>query len=143
MMPPPIEDLVPHSPPALALDELVECHGGRAHARLTLRADGLLVRDGGADAVVTLEHMAQTVAACLGYEAFLGGGAVRVGMIVACRQFTLARPRIAVGERIDVHVGRLRGTDDVSIFEGEVRDEHGALVAAAVMTLVHAVRPPD
>lgn len=140
---PPIEDLVPHAPPALALDELVECRDGRAHTRLVVRDGGLLVQDGGVDTVVAIEWMAQTVAACLGYEAFLGGVGVRVGMVVASRQFTIVRPRVATGERLDVSARRVRGTDDISSFAGEVRDERGELVASAVMTLVHSEKPPD
>jgi predicted hotdog family 3-hydroxylacyl-ACP dehydratase len=140
---PPVEDLVPHAPPALALDALVEGRDGFAHTRVTVRDGGLLVQNGGIDSVVTLEWMAQTVAACLGYAAFLGGVGVRVGMVVACRQFTIARPRLHVGERCDVRVQRLRGTDDISNFEGEVRDAHGALVASATMTLVHTAAPPE
>ena len=128
---PPIEDLVPHAPPTLA------------HARLVVREGGLLVHDGGVLAVVTLEHMAQTVAACLGYAAFRGGVSVRVGMVVACRKFTIARSRIVVGERLDVRVVQLRATDDISSFEAEVRDERGLLVSSAVMTLVHAEKPPE
>jgi len=140
---PPIEDLVPHSAPTLALDELVDWSDGKAHARLVVKDDGLLVHDGAADSVVCLELMAQTVAACLGYGAFLGGVGVRVGMVVACRRFTIERPRIVVGECLDVRVSRLRATDDISSFEGEVRDERGALIATATMTLVHAEKPPE
>ena len=140
---PPIEDLVPHSAPTIAIDELIDCHDDKAHARLVVRDGGLLVRDGGADTVVCLEHMAQTVAACLGHAAFLSGNGVRVGMVVAARRFALARPRVAVGERLDVHVVRVRATDDISNFTGEVRDERGAVVATATMTLVHAEKPPD
>lgn len=140
---PPIEDLVPHAPPALALDELVECRDGHAHTRLVVRDGALLVQDGGVDTVVAIEWMAQTVAACLGYEAFLGGIGVRVGMVVASRQFAIVRPRLRVGERFDVHARRLRGTDDISSFEGEVRDGDGEVVARAVMTLVHSEKPPD
>ena len=140
---PPIEDLVPHSAPTIAIDELVDCRDGDAHARLVVRDGGLLVRDGGADTIVCLEYMAQTVAACLGYAAFRGGIGVRVGMVVACRSFAIERPRVAVGERLDVRVHRLRATDDVSSFQGEVRDERGALVATATMTLVHAEKPPQ
>ena len=140
---PPIEDLVPHSAPTIAIDELVGYSDGKAHARLVVRDDGLLVRDGGADTVVCLEYMAQTVAACLGYAAFLGGIGVRVGMVVACRSFAVTRSRVAVGERLDVRVSRLRATDDISSFEGEVRDERGAIVATATMTLVHAEKPPE
>lgn len=140
---PPIEDLVPHSAPTLALDELVEWSDGKAHTRLVVKDDGLLVSAGGADSVVCLELMAQTVAACLGYGAFLGGVGVRVGMVVACRRFTIERSRIVVGERLDVRVSRIRATDDISSFEGEVRDERGDLVATATMTLVHAEKPPE
>ncbi|MBL9075886.1 MAG: hypothetical protein JNL08_00195 [Planctomycetes bacterium] len=140
---PPIEDLVPHAPPTLALDELVEARDGFARARLTVRADGLLVQPDGVDSVAALEWMAQTVAACLGHGAFLGGVHVRVGMVIACRQLTLVRPRVALGERLDVHVARVRATDDISHFEGEVRDAAGAVVAAAKMTLVHTEKPPQ
>ena len=140
---PPVEDLVPHGPPTLAIDEVIDWSEGKTHARLVVRDGGLLVRDGGVDTVVTLELMAQTVAACLGYEAFLHGGGVRVGMVVACRKFAIARARIDVGERLDIHVVRLRGTDDASTFEAEVHDGRGELVSNAVMTLVHGDRPPD
>lgn len=139
---PPIVDLVPHTPPTLALDELVDWSDGSAHARAVVRDDGLLVRDGAADTVVCLEYMAQTVAACLGYGAFRGGVGVRVGMVVACRKFSVTRPRITVGERLDIRVTRLRATDDISSFDGEVRDERGEPVANATMTLVHAEKPP-
>lgn len=140
---PPIEDLVPHVPPALALDELTDYHDGTARSRLTVRPEGLLVVDGSVDTVAAIEWMAQTVAACLGYEAFLGGAGVRVGMVVACRQFTIVRSPLAVGERLDVVARRVRGTDDISHFAGEVRDERGGLVASATMTLVHGERPPE
>jgi predicted hotdog family 3-hydroxylacyl-ACP dehydratase len=140
---PPVADLVPHAGATLAIDELVGWSDGRAHVRLVVREGGLLVRGGGMDTVVTLELMAQAVASCLGYEAFLHGGGVRVGMVVACRKFTIARPRITVGERLDIHAVRLRGTDDASTFEAEVHDERGEVVSRALMTLVHGDRPPE
>jgi predicted hotdog family 3-hydroxylacyl-ACP dehydratase len=68
----------------LAVDELLECADGYATARLVVR-EGLFARDGRLDSVVLLEYMAQVVAACLGYEAVAEGGAVRVGMVIACR----------------------------------------------------------
>jgi predicted hotdog family 3-hydroxylacyl-ACP dehydratase len=140
---PPVEDLVPHAGPTLAIDELIGWSDGKAHVRLVVREGGLLVRGAGVDTVVTLELMAQAVAACLGYEAFLHGGGVRVGMVVSCRKFEIARSRIDVGERLDIHVVRLRGTDDASTFEAEVHDECCALVSRALMTLVHGDRPPE
>ncbi|MEO6596009.1 MAG: hypothetical protein ABIP94_14760 [Planctomycetota bacterium] len=140
---PPVVDLVPHAPPTLAIDELISCSDGKAHVRFVVRENGLFVQNGAVDTVVTLELMAQAVAACLGYEAFLQGGGVRVGMVVSCRKFTLARPRLLVGETFHIHVVRVRGTDDVSNFDAETLDVEGQPVSRATMTLVHGDKPPD
>jgi len=74
----------------------------------------LLVQQGCVDTIATLEYMAQTIAACLGYEAFQAGAGVRVGMIVACRRMTIDRPIVAVGEQLDIGVERVRARTYVS-----------------------------
>ena len=139
---PPVSDLVPHSAPTLALDELVAWQPGEATLRLTIREHGLLVQGSGVDACVTLELMAQAAAACLGQGAFEGGGAVRVGMVVGCRKLQLLRPRLFVGETFEVQVRCTRGSDFVSAFDATVRDLAGELVASTTMTIVHAEQPP-
>lgn len=140
---PPVSDLVPHSPPTLALDELVHQEPGAAVLRLTIKEHGLLVQGDGVDASVALELMAQGAAACLGMDAWRGGGGVRVGMVVGCRKLQLLRPRFLVGEQFTVHVRCTRGSDFASNFEGELRDAQGALVAKAIMTIVHGEQPPS
>jgi len=139
---PPIATLVPHAPPMLAVERLLDCAPGRATAAMTVR-DGLFARDGQVDSVVLLEYMAQAVAACLGLEATAAGGNVRVGMVIACRSLTIARPSVRVGEELTIRVERVRGTDQVSHFDGETRDATGAVVARTTLTLVHGERPPE
>ncbi len=139
---PPVADLVPHSPPTLALDELAHQEPGAAVLRLTIKEHGLLVRGDGVDSSVALELMAQGAAACLGMDAYRGGGAVRVGMVVGCRKLQLLRPRFFVGEQFTVHVRCTRGSDFASNFDGELRDAKDALVAKATMTIVHGEQPP-
>ncbi|MFO1076607.1 MAG: 3-hydroxylacyl-ACP dehydratase [Planctomycetota bacterium] len=139
---PAVTELVPHEAPMLALDRLVAFEEGRATAELTVRGDGLFVRDGAVDSVVALEWMAQTVAACLGMEAFVGGAGVRVGMVIACRQMKVLRPRVAVGERLVITALRVRGTDSLSHFDAEVRDGRGEPIATSTLTLVHGEAPP-
>ena len=140
---PPVGDLVPHSPPTLALDELVAWSPGRATLRTTIAPDSLLVRGDRVHTVAALEWMAQGVAACLGHEAFRGGGAVRVGMVIACRRMTLARDTVAVGEVLTIDVRCVRSSDALSTYDTETKDAAGALVATATMTILHAERPPD
>lgn len=140
---PPVADLVPHAPPTLALQELLHQDAGSATLRLCIEEHGLLVRGDGVDAAVALELMAQGAAACLGMDAYRGGGAVRVGMVVGCRKLVLLRPRYFVGESFTVHVRCTRTSDFASNFDGELRDAHGELVAKATMTIVHPELPPS
>lgn len=139
---PAISELVPHQRPMLGLDELVEYEKGRARARLVIHPDGLTVREGAVDAVMTLEYMAQTVAACLGMEAYAEGEEVRVGMVIACRQMAVHRPSLPVGSRYVVEARCVRGTESLSHFEAAVVDEAGATVATSTLTLVHGTQPP-
>lgn len=143
---PAIADLVPHRPPMLQLDALVDWAPGRATCRLQVRAHHLFVEGGRVDAVLCIEYMAQAVAACLGYAAYRGGEGPRVGMIVACRRVDLDVEALYVGEVFDVHARQTGGDDALSRFEARIeRAEAGARtgerVAAAVMTLVHGPVP--
>jgi predicted hotdog family 3-hydroxylacyl-ACP dehydratase len=138
---PPVAGLVPHAPPMLAVDELLECAPGRALARLVVR-DGLFSRAGRVDAIVTFEYMAQVVAACLGHEALRQGEGVRVGMVIACRRLNIEQPFVAVGDELLLRVERVRGSDHVSHFDAETRTPAGALVSRVTLTLIHGERPP-
>lgn len=138
---PPIDDLVPHGPPIRAVEELVSWAPGSATCRLRVRGDTPFVRDERLPAVALLEFMAQSVAACLGYEAFLGGGRVRVGMIIGVRKLDLTVPHLAVGTELTLNVERIRGDEDVSTFRAEARAD-GEPVCSAHLTLVHPETPP-
>lgn len=124
------------------LDEMVEWEPGRAVCTMTLRSDAPFVEGAGADALATIEYMAQAVAACLGYEAYRGGAGVRVGMIIASKRFTLHRDIVPVDAHVVVSVRRVRGNELLSHFVGNVHADD-ALIADAQLTLFHAEKPPE
>jgi predicted hotdog family 3-hydroxylacyl-ACP dehydratase len=138
---PPIDDLVPHAPPMRAIEEMIDWEPGRARCRMVLRAHSVFAEGPRVPTTATLEFLAQTVAACLGYEAFQGGGNVRVGMIVGVRQMDFFAAYMNVGDELILDVSRVRGTEDASTFIGEAKigDQ---LIARAQMTLVHPESPP-
>ena len=140
---PATSELAPHQLPMLAIEELVAWRPEHATARMTVRADNSFVQGDQLDTVVTLEYMAQTVAACLGMEAYASGGNVRVGMVIACRSMQIHRATVPVGEVLTIQADCVRGSDSISHYDGEVRDASGELIAAATMTLVHGEKPPD
>jgi predicted hotdog family 3-hydroxylacyl-ACP dehydratase len=141
---PPISDLVPHGEAIILLDELIRWEPGFAVCRTRIEAGKPLTDPDGMDAVVSLEMMGQAIAVCLGYEAFREGAGVRVGMIVGLRHMVIDRDRLEVGEEFEVVARRLRGNSEVSTFETQTLDlkNDRARVATALMTVVHAEKPP-
>jgi len=134
---PPISVLVPHQEPMVLLDRILVWTPGRVECSLVVRKGERFVEDGLLAAPLTLEHMAQAVATCVGYEAYLDGRGMRVGMIVAIRKFSALCSAKAVGDELIVRADRDRGNDVLSHFHCEVRDA-GELFTSATLTLLHS-----
>lgn len=137
---PKIAQLIPHAEPMVLLDEMIAWEKGSATCRFVVREHAPFVDDGVLAVPTTIEHMAQAVAACLGYEAFLGGEGVRVGMIIACRKLTVHAPRLMLDDVVTIHVARARGSETLSHFDCRV--VLGEMpVATATLTLFHGEPP--
>ncbi|HEX6244509.1 MAG TPA: hypothetical protein VFZ61_26505 [Polyangiales bacterium] len=140
---PPLEELIPHAGPMLLLDSMTSWGEGRSSCTLCVRERAPFVDDAGeVESAVTIEYMAQAVAACLGYESLRGGGSVRVGMIIACKRFLAHADKLRVGDVLNIEAKRVRGNEMLSHFDCSVR--RGAeLFSEATLTLYHAEKPPD
>lgn len=140
---PPIEELIPHAPPMVLIEELCDWAPGAASCALTVRERAPFVSARGTvESAVCVEYMAQTVAACLGYEALQGGAGVRVGMIIACKRFRAHAGALRVGDRLLIHARRVRGNDVLSHFDCHI-ERDGQALYEATLTLYHADKPPD
>lgn len=138
---PNISELIPHTGPMILLDELTDWELGRAECRVQVRPHAPFVVNGRVEASVTIEYMAQAVAACLGHEALLGGDGVRVGMIIACKTFTAHGPYLEVGDHATVKVKRKGGNDAISHFDcALLRGEN--LFSEGILTLYHSKEAP-
>jgi predicted hotdog family 3-hydroxylacyl-ACP dehydratase len=138
---PPIAELIPHSGAMVLLDSLTAWSKGSARCVSTIREHAPFVVDGVMPSVVTVELMAQAVAACLGYEALTGGEGVRVGMIIACKRFEAHGDVLRVNDVIEVDVSCVQGNESLSHFDCKVR-RAGAPFSEAVLTLYHAPTLP-
>lgn len=140
---PAVSELVPHQTPVLALERLTHWRIGAARGTMTVRPSNPFVYEGKLHTAMSLEYMAQCVAACLGMEAYREGGNVRVGMVVACRKMQIHKSAMRLGESYLVQADCVRGTDAISHYDGEIRESNGELVANCTMTLVHGEKPPE
>jgi predicted hotdog family 3-hydroxylacyl-ACP dehydratase len=132
---PSLRQLVPHAPPMLLLDELLEWTPGRARCAVRLRPDSPFMEDGRVRALVSLEYMAQAAAACAGADARGGEGNAR-GLLLGTRELTLAVEHFQAGDELVVEAERASADEQVTSFRCQVRRGE-ALVARAVLSVFH------
>jgi predicted hotdog family 3-hydroxylacyl-ACP dehydratase len=131
---PPIADLVPHAPPMLLLEELLEVDAESAVTRVSISERSPFFENGGVPAVVTIEYMAQTIAAFAGAQRRVEGQAVELGFLLGCRQMTLHVDSLAAGDELRVQVRRVWTSDKLGQFECAVTRE-GLPIAQAVLSV--------
>lgn len=134
---PPIETLLPHGPTIRMLDRLDAWDDGYVQCSTRVREDSPFVEDGELSSIITLEHLAQTVAAYLGYEAHLRGKNPSIGMVVACRDYRMHRATLKVGEELVIRAQMIQGDVERSQFKGEVFSGEECVVSG-VLTLVRS-----
>ncbi|MFK7895772.1 MAG: hypothetical protein AB8G23_08060 [Myxococcota bacterium] len=140
---PSIAQLIPHRDPMILLDEMLEWSKGRAQCGLVVKEGARFVEEGVLATPFLMEHMAQAVAVCLGYEAFKGGRGVTVGMIVSCRTFNAHVAEARVGDRLVISAEQKRANASVSAFDCGVDRISGSgevdrsCIAEATLTLFH------
>jgi predicted hotdog family 3-hydroxylacyl-ACP dehydratase len=139
---PPIDELIPHAGPMILVEEMTHWREGEASCCMRVRERAPFVENGMVESAVTIEYMAQTVAACLGYEALRGGGTVRVGMIIACKRFAAHAACLYVDDPLLIEAKRVRGNETLSHFDCRVLRD-GVPFSEATLTLYHAEKPPD
>src|SRR2546428_8966610 len=106
---PPVTALLPHAPPMVLLDEVLEHEGDCMACSVTVREGAPFVRDGRVATVVALEYMAQCIAAFAGLDALASGDGPRIGFLIGCRELQLLRDAIPVGTTLAIEVKRVWG----------------------------------
>jgi len=114
---PPIAELVPHTPPMLLLDELVEADDAHAVARLRITEASPFFENGAVPAVITLEYMAQTIAAYGGAQRRREGLPIQRGLLLACPRLSLQVDALLPGDELSVEARRVWHADNLAQFD--------------------------
>jgi len=117
----PVADYLPHRPPMLLVDEIVEVSELRAVCRTTIHADCVFAIDGGVHPSAMIEFIAQACAIFVGVRGERDGDPPRLGLIMACREVTFAIDRFAVGDELTLVVHKVFGQKQLAAFTGTVR----------------------
>lgn len=119
-LPCPAEKLLPHQPPMLLIDSLIERKGDKAAATANIDESSICHNEGrGVLPEYLIEIMAQTMAAANGYDGLLSNIPPKDGFIVGLDKFHLKNLAQIGGEMI-IRVVKTMEFGAMKIMEGEV-----------------------
>ena len=102
----PIEQLLPHAPPMVLLDRVIEAAEEHLTATVAIRVDSEFCREGHVGAWVGIEYMAQAVAAWSGWRARERGDAVKIGFLLGTRRYEAHVGHFSIGDALCIRVER-------------------------------------
>jgi 3-oxoacyl-[acyl-carrier-protein] synthase I len=138
----PIEDVIPHSGRMILLDRVVSVEDGRLIAAVELRADSMFVRDGRARAIVTVEYMAQAVAAYVGTLSRQQKEPVEIGFLIGIREMTLSVDYLEAGDVLEIEAQHVWGDDKLGSFKTATR-RGSEIISEAALTVYRGDLPED
>ena len=121
----PFEELIPHSPPMVLVDNIVDYGTDWLEARITIKPDSYFFdsEHQGVGSWVAIEYMAQAIAALAGIRAKSQGQEVKLGFLLGSRKYHIHQPFLAVNQEYRIKVQQLYMDDsglasfDCSIYQ--------------------------
>ncbi len=131
---PPVLACVPHRPPSVLLDSLVEASAERLIARVRITRDSPFFEGDGVEGLVMIEYMAQAIAAFSGHLRRASGAPIQLGFLLACRQMTLAVDHLSDGDELLVEARHVWSSPPLAQFDCEVT-RNGKTIAKATLSV--------
>jgi predicted hotdog family 3-hydroxylacyl-ACP dehydratase/MoaA/NifB/PqqE/SkfB family radical SAM enzyme len=124
-----VENLVPHGKSMRMVDQLVQVGERTARTEFVVRRDSLLVdASGRLDELAYIEMIAQSFAACHGFQLSGPERQVRQGLLLGVRDLVVSG-EARVGDRLTVVVRKITRFGDFGVLEGDVRHQDGSIIA--------------
>lgn len=130
------QDLLPHAPPMVLIDEVLNWTEDSIVVATAVRADGPFVEPGlGVPAHVGIEWMAQACGAFAGLEAKAAGTPVRLGFLLGTRRYRAARCYFVIGERLKIEAKLIFREEGMAVFDCSISADADQELAFAQLTL--------
>lgn len=136
-VPGPAAGYLPHQPPMLLIDDIVEVTAQRAVCRTTIHPDCVFAIDGIVHPSAMIEFVAQACAIYAGVLSAQVGGPPPLGLIMACREISFEVDAFAVGDELTIVASKVFGQKQMASFTGTV-SRGGALCATIQLSVVDA-----
>lgn len=133
---PPLEQLLPHRPPMILIDRMIDATDAGSTCEVTIGPQTLFMEPGGVPAFVGLEYMAQAVAAYGGYKSYLAGEPMAMGFLLGIPQLKTYCQLFDCGQTLQVQVTHVWGDNELMQFHCTIHDAlTGKLLQQAELTV--------
>jgi predicted hotdog family 3-hydroxylacyl-ACP dehydratase len=133
---PPLEQLLPHRPPMILIDRMIDATDAGSTCEVTIGPQTLFMEPGGVPAFVGLEYMAQAVAAYGGYKSYLAGEPMAMGFLLGIPQLKTYCQLFDCGQTLQVQVTHVWGDKELMQFHCTIHDAlTGKLLQQAELTV--------
>jgi predicted hotdog family 3-hydroxylacyl-ACP dehydratase len=119
---PPIEQLLPHRPPMILIDRMIDATDTGSRCDVTIESQTLFLEPGGVPAFVGLEYMAQAVAAYGGYRSYLAGKPIAIGFLLGTPQLKSYCQFFDCGQTLQIQVTHVWGDHELMQFHCTIQD---------------------
>jgi len=127
-----IVDYLPHRPPMVLLDRVVEAAETHIVCEVALQVDSPFCDGAAVPGWVGIEYMAQTIGVLAGWRALAKQLPVKIGFLVGTRQYQSHVPQFRVGDVLRVTADEeMTTTDSLSVMHCKLHDASGTLLAEA------------
>lgn len=113
---PPLAQLLPHQPPMILIDRLLEANAREALCEVTITSQSLFLETAGVPAFVGIEYMAQSIAAHIGYQHYLADEPITLGLLMGTRRVEMCCAFFALGQTLRIHVAHVWGKLELKRF---------------------------
>jgi predicted hotdog family 3-hydroxylacyl-ACP dehydratase len=113
---PPLERLLPHHPPMILIDRLLEANEQETVCEVTITPESMFLEAAGVPAFVGLEYLAQSIAARIGYQHYLAHEPITVGLLMGTHRLETGCQFFELGQTLRIHVAHVWGTLELRRF---------------------------
>ena len=129
---PPVETTLPHEPPMVLLDHILQSDSSRTECVVKIREDSPFLTAKGVPCVISLEYMAQCIGAHVGLEAFERGEKPELGFLIGCRNIEFHVAYLPLGSDLVVVAEEGMSVAGFGYFHCEIRNQKHLVAAGAL-----------
>lgn len=125
-----INDLLHHRAPMILIDCIDAYDSETVLSSVEIKSDTPFLADNVVPSYVSVEFMAQSVAAFSGIKAKNSGGSPKIGYLASARKVDLNVPYFSIGDKLEIAVRMIWNEPPMAVFDCRIERDKAVIASA-------------